>query len=117
MTSSLRWRGLFLAALTGLAIWAAVPPKEKINLGLDLRGGMHLVLRVQTLDALKAETDKDMDGLRRAAEAEGVLGLRTEKIGDTSFAIVGVPPTKAADFEKVQNDLFQGALGQSAAGR
>jgi SecD/SecF fusion protein len=114
MTSSLRWRGLFLAALTGLAIWAAVPPKEKINLGLDLRGGMHLVLRVQTLDALKAETDKDMDGLRRAAEAEGVLGLRTEKTGDTSFAIVGVPASKEADFEKVQNDLFQGALGQSA---
>ena len=48
MNSSLLWRGLLiLAARRAVAVCAAYPPKEKINLGLDLRGGMHLVLRVR----------------------------------------------------------------------
>ena len=41
---------------------AAIPPlkdalKKAIKLGLDLRGGIHLVLQVNTADAVKAERD------------------------------------------------------------
>ncbi len=42
------WK-VFLAFLViGLSIFFAYPPQEKIHLGLDLKGGMHIVLRVET---------------------------------------------------------------------
>ncbi|HSM14370.1 MAG TPA: protein translocase subunit SecD, partial [Thermoanaerobaculia bacterium] len=59
MNKRLLWRGVLIAALAALAAWSAWPPGEKINLGLDLQGGIHLVLQVQTQDAVRAEADKD----------------------------------------------------------
>src|SRR5262245_65867138 len=37
---------------------------KMLKLGLDLKGGVHLVLRVQTDDALKVETESEMERLR-----------------------------------------------------
>lgn len=39
-----KWVMLFIIGLIALAIWAIYPPKDKIKLGLDLKGGTHLVL-------------------------------------------------------------------------
>ena len=41
-----KWKVLLVVLLTGLSIWKVYPPQEKIHLGLDLKGGMHLLLRV-----------------------------------------------------------------------
>lgn len=41
-----KWKVLLIVAVTGFSIWSAYPPQEKINLGLDLQGGMQLLLRV-----------------------------------------------------------------------
>ena len=35
--------------------------KKNIKLGLDLRGGSHLVLQVQVQDAVKVEAQHDLD--------------------------------------------------------
>ncbi len=53
-----RFRVAVVLAVTVLFIFLAYPPKEKIKLGLDLKGGMHLVLEVQVQDAVRAETDR-----------------------------------------------------------
>ena len=45
MNRSLLYRGLLILAVVVAAGFAAFPLSEKIHLGLDLRGGMHLVLR------------------------------------------------------------------------
>ena len=37
---------------------------QQLKLGLDLKGGVHLVLRVQTDDALRLETEQEMERLR-----------------------------------------------------
>ena len=37
---------------------------KQLKLGLDLKGGVHLVLRVQTDDALRLETEQEMERLR-----------------------------------------------------
>ena len=47
MDRSLQIRALVILAILALAGMSAYPPEEKINLGLDLRGGMHLVLQVK----------------------------------------------------------------------
>src|ERR1700685_3926124 len=38
--------------------------KENVRLGLDLRGGSHLILQVQVQDALKAEADQVIERIK-----------------------------------------------------
>jgi preprotein translocase subunit SecD len=68
--------------------------EEKIKLGLDLRGGMHLVLRVETEDAIDSEVDKDMNRLVEQAREEGIAGLQAREGGDREFVVAGVPAGK-----------------------
>ena len=88
--NSLAWRGILIVGAAALGLWVAYPPKEKINLGLDLQGGIHLVLQVETVDALRAETDKDMERLRQEARDQGLAGVESERTGDTAFVLRGV---------------------------
>lgn len=51
------WKWILTLIVVAGAIYLAYPPKEKIRLGLDLRGGMHLLLQVVTDDAIRMEAD------------------------------------------------------------
>src|SRR5689334_24679776 len=68
MNRNLLWRGLLILAVAAICVVLAYPLDKKINLGLDLQGGMHLVLQVHTEDALRAETDGDLGLLLRSEE-------------------------------------------------
>jgi preprotein translocase subunit SecD len=95
MKSTLLWRGLLILAVLVTALFVAYPPEKKINLGLDLKGGMRLVLQVKTEDALRAETDSDMDRLLQLAKDEGVTGATGRRTGDSTFEIAGLTPESA----------------------
>ena len=75
MNKSLRWRVLAIVAVVALGAWAIYPPAQKIRLGLDLKGGVHLVLRVQTDDALRLETETAMNRLREELVKAGAAGV------------------------------------------
>ncbi len=99
MNRSLLWRGALIAGIVALAAFSAYPIQETVNLGLDLRGGIHLVLEVQTEDAVRSETNKDMARFvqeikdRGAAAAsgvaEGVIRFRVTGVGADQLASVG----------------------------
>ena len=108
MNRSLMWRGLLILALVVLAGFSVYPPREKINLGLDLQGGIHLVLRVKTDDALRSETDKGMERLRQEAEDAGLTGLVTRRTSDTAFEVAGVPLDREEVVAKAANDYLTG---------
>ena len=91
MSGSLLYRGLLIALVVAVAGLLAYPPAEKINLGLDLRGGIHLVLEVEEQDALRAEADKDMETVLRGLDEEGVTGALGERTDDNTFVVSGVP--------------------------
>jgi preprotein translocase subunit SecD len=103
---SLLWRGLTILAVMVGAGLVAYPPQEKINLGLDLRGGVHLVLDVQADEALRAETDKDMDTLLRQLEQEGVTGATTHRLEDSRFELVGVAAERRDAVKKVVDSFL-----------
>ena len=46
MHKNLQWRILAVLGVVALSAWYAFPLSKRINLGLDLQGGMHLILRV-----------------------------------------------------------------------
>ena len=53
MNKNFKWKVLLIVAIIAFSIWKAFPPSEKINLGLDLSGGMHIALEVE-LDKIPA---------------------------------------------------------------
>jgi preprotein translocase subunit SecD len=102
---NLRWRVLATLVVVGLAIWAVYPPEQKIKLGLDLQGGVHLVLLVQTDDALRLDTETTMEQLQEAAETKGVSGVTFTAITPTRFKVEGVPQPQDAAFREAANEV------------
>jgi preprotein translocase subunit SecD len=88
MNRNLLWRGLLIFAVTVVAFLLCYPLKKKINLGLDLQGGMHLVLQVNTGDALRVEVENNADRLVRAA-ADEKIKITARRISDTAFEVLG----------------------------
>ena len=89
MWRKLKWKSILVVLIAGAAIWYSYPPfdiqdKEgnivtegTINLGLDLQGGMHLVLQVDT-SALSPNEAKDapqraLEVIRNRIDQFGVL--------------------------------------------
>jgi preprotein translocase subunit SecD len=102
---NLRWRVLLTLVVVGLALWAIIPPEQKIKLGLDLKGGVHLVLRVQTDDALRLDTDATMEQLREAAEGKGLATLTFTGVDPTRFRVDGVPQGQDAAFREAASEI------------
>ena len=67
--------------------------KKGVRLGLDLRGGIHLVLQVNTIDAVKAERDDAAEQLQSQAREQGLTLGPVELPTDRSFAIAVTPAT------------------------
>jgi preprotein translocase subunit SecD len=62
--------------------------QQNIHLGLDLRGGTHLILQVQVNDAVNAETDQTIERLKDALKKKNIT------FGDiTKLDPVGAPQT------------------------
>jgi preprotein translocase subunit SecD len=94
-----------ILVVVGLALWAIIPPDQKIKLGLDLKGGVHLVLRVQTDDALRLDTDTTMEQLREAAETKGLATLTFARVDATRFRVDGVPQGQDAAFREAAIEI------------
>lgn len=70
-----KWKVLLITALMGFSIWQIYPPQEKIHLGLDLQGGMQILLRVE-LEKVPAEARQD--ATERAVE---IIRNRIDEFG------------------------------------
>ena len=70
MYRDLKWKfPLILAVVLG-AVGLAYPLKEKISLGLDLQGGMHLLLEVKVEKAVEASLERLADDIKRGITDE-----------------------------------------------
>jgi preprotein translocase subunit SecD len=109
---NLRWRVITIVAVIGLAVWAFYPPGQKVNLGLDLKGGVQLVMRVQTDDALRLESELTVERLRQALATAGVSYTRLEATSPTEWVIEGVSDDQAYRQASVEADtLFSRSPG------
>jgi preprotein translocase subunit SecD len=90
MMKNLRWRIGVTVAVIAVSVWAFVPPAEKVKLGLDLQGGVYLVLRVKTDDALRVETETTVERLRDALTRASVAFSKVEVSSPTEFVVEGL---------------------------
>ena len=115
--------GSFLLACL-VAIWPPYGTDEqpgKINLGLDLKGGIHLVLQVVTDDALNATIDDAVGTGRAQMTAKGIKFASAQRVDATSFSIDGVEPARVKDVRDLLRDYFRsrtaGTCASPAKGR
>jgi preprotein translocase subunit SecD len=102
MKKGLQWKALIVVAILALAVFLAYPPKDKIKLGLDLKGGIHLVLQVLTEDAVNMETDQEIARFQELFKKNKLTFQAAAKERPGRFVFSGT----AADQEGKTRDLI-----------
>ena len=74
--------------------------KDRIHLGLDLKGGTHLVLEVHVAEAVGSSTDRDVARIEDAFQKGGITGAtvgKTDPARPQTIVVSGIPPAKLGD--------------------
>jgi len=109
------YRTLLVAGLTVLAVIFLLPtflgreagflPDKRIRLGLDLQGGMHLVLTVDVDAAVASSLERMVDEIRRDLRSGGVQGAKVTREGATGIS-VSVANESRGKFEDIVGESF-----------
>ena len=125
MTSKL-WRKLALVvAITLVCLFGVVGlpssleeakrnAEDRIPLGLDLKGGTHLILQVQVQEAIRAEADQVIARLREDLNRQGILfdsierndPQTIEEADSIALTVSGVPTESSGDFRSTIDEVF-----------
>ncbi len=125
MRKNLTTKTVFIVAVILLCIFGVIGlPKSKadlmnnmqrnIRLGLDLKGGSHLVLQVQVQDAVKSEADQAIERLKEDLRKENIDyasierndPATVEEADSIQITIKGVPSQKSGALRSLVNDRF-----------
>jgi preprotein translocase subunit SecD len=97
--------------------------KDHIHLGLDLKGGTHLVLEVHVAEALVSATDRDVARLEEDLQKAGIPSAtvgKTDSANPLVIVVSGIPAAKLSDARGVLQgndyatyDVAGGADGSS----
>ncbi|MDX9731599.1 MAG: protein translocase subunit SecD [Bdellovibrionales bacterium] len=92
------------------------PTKDKMTLGLDIQGGLHLVLRADVPGALKQEANRIVGTIRSELQKDGIP-FQDVTLGDASRGQITVKTSSVADSERVVkkvSDLYGPTFGTTA---
>ncbi|PSH04816.1 MAG: protein translocase subunit SecD [Acidobacteria bacterium] len=129
MKKNLLWKVLFIVATLVVFVWGIFlgtdPQKsieaiktrgivagiqQNIHLGLDLRGGTHLILQVQVNDAVNAETDQTIERLKDALKKKNIAFGDIVKLDPAAapqkIVLRGVDIGAAGDLRSLIQDQF-----------
>jgi len=81
----------------------------RINLGLDLRGGMHLILQVQVDEAINSETDQVVERLRSLLREQAIGYQAVRKPDATHVQITGIPAEQLEEARRVLQENYAGS--------
>jgi len=121
MERKLIYKIILILGILGTCAYFAFPLDKRINLGLDLRGGMHLLLKVDTTHLLgpakEDAADRAIEVIRNRIDQFGVRETSIQKQGqdeivvqlpgvtDRDRAIEIIGKTALLEFKLVSNDL------------
>src|SRR5262249_50538715 len=106
-------------AVIALSVWYLSPPRRTVNLGLDLQGGIHLVMGVDVDKALAAQLDREADTVRAELEKKGIGVSKIERRGSTELAVQLASPHSWNEAQNVfrEQSGFEVKEPDQAAGR
>jgi preprotein translocase subunit SecD len=140
MDGEWKWRGLMIALVTLGAIYLLVPsyyyfklppdrrndkdefektlpkwaPRQHLNLGLDLQGGIYLVMEVDVDAAMTAKVTNRGTEISDYLEKKGISGVKTKTVKDQ--VEVTVPAGKTGDVESDLHEYFNDMERVSGSG-
>jgi len=118
--SNLRWKVITILSVLvlffGLGVYPIMASRyhlpapgwlmdKQLKLGLDLKGGVHLVLRVETDDALRLVTEQEMERLRDELKTRNIPVVNMDAPDAVHFKVDGVPPAQDAAFRTAANEV------------
>ena len=116
MSRELLWKHGIIAAVVIASLVLAMPPRDKIHLGLDLQGGLHLLLEVQVDKAFERLLERRAETLRKDLIAKGLAVVAVEPNGLQGLRLVfSKPPERNVVEEVVRNQDRTGELRQQSA--
>src|SRR5438552_435287 len=81
---------------------------DRIHLGLDLKGGTHLILQVQVNDAVNVDSDNAVARLKETLRARKINYVEITKPDPANHpdmvVIKGVQPEQRTDLQNIVND-------------
>lgn len=83
-----------------------MPLEEKISLGLDLKGGMHIVAQVQTEQAVNAEAEQYRDRIANDLNEKQIPFTEVRLNDDFAVEITGVPPDQRAAVNSYLDEFY-----------
>ena len=108
MPKKLRWKFFTILAVVLLCVLGIIGfpgsvdgllqnLRNRIRLGLDLRGGMHLILQVNTEDALNIETDQIVERIRQDLRDNEISFGEVRRRDATRLEVLELDPARLAD--------------------
>jgi len=76
-----------VAVVLAVSLWYLYPPRKSINLGLDLQGGIHLVLGVDVDKYVASQTERAAEDLKSGLERKGVAVKRVVREGLSTIVL------------------------------
>jgi preprotein translocase subunit SecD len=109
------WKMALILAVLVIFTAAIIPTKnrpEPIKRGLDLKGGVQLVMQVNVNEAVRLEVDQAIETLKTQAGRLNVPAPAIKRENDSTF--IATPPAgvSSADYERIAND-YLGAFSVS----
>ena len=108
-----------VVAVIAVCAWLLYPPKKTINLGLDLQGGLHLVLGVDVDHAIGSQVSRTGDTIKAELEKKGIGVSKIERRAVSELEIQLVSPQQWKDAQTVWADMgtFDAKESDPATGR
>jgi preprotein translocase subunit SecD len=113
MQKNLKWKLLVILAFMMVCLYWFVSPREKggawlsrLNLGLDLKGGIHLVLQVITDDALNQEVVQDADRIATELRSRNIPFSTSKKGSGFTVEVQGVDSARDKDVRTFFDQLY-----------
>jgi len=121
MNKNLRWKVIVIVAVMVVFLFGifGIPKSwsgtgllssmtDRIHLGLDLRGGTHLILQVQVNDAVNADSDRAIERLKDDLRSRKIAYADIIKPDPANnpdkIVIKGVPPEASSDVRNLISD-------------
>src|SRR5882672_10203946 len=119
MPKHLRVRLGLVLIVVAASVWYLYPPQKTINLGLDLQGGIHLMLGVEADKHVASQTDRAAEDLKAALERRGIGIKRIVREGNAAIQVELANPQSWNDALTVVAELgaFERRDDDQAAGR
>ena len=86
--------------------WTGFLPKDQVHLGLDLQGGIHLILEVQEDKAVEGTVEQLVLDMKEVLRKKDVYYDGIEKEGASQFRIRGVSLSDRDRFDEILSEQF-----------